>query len=79
VDPGRRAVETREAAYVRVGERLVDPHGVQHEVLEVVRHGSDGVTLLLGRLHGDEVREVVRRELSPDEQVRVRVEIGPTT
>jgi hypothetical protein len=79
VDPGRRAVETREAGYVRVGERLVGGAGVQHEVLEVVSHGADGVTLLLGRLHGDEVLEVVRRTLGPDERVRVRVETGPTT
>lgn len=79
MDPGRRKVETREAAYVRVGERLVDADGVQHEVLEVVRHGSDGITLLLGRRHGDEVREVARRQLGPDEPVRVRVEVGPTS
>lgn len=79
MDPGRRAVETREAGYVRVGDRLVGAEGVQHEVLEVVRHGPDGVTLLLGRLHGDEVREVVRRELHPDEAVRVRVDVGPRT
>ena len=78
MDPGRRAVETREVEYVRVGDRVVSPDGVQHVVLEVVAHDADAVVLRLGRLHGDEVRDVVTRRHAAGERVRVRVPLGPT-
>lgn len=79
MDPGRRAVETREVAYVRVGERLVDPHGVQHEVLAVALRAGGDVELRLGRLHGEHVTAESTQVHRADDLVRVRVRIGPST
>lgn len=80
MDPGRKAIETREWEWLAVGDVFMTEHGVQFEVREIGEAADEHLTLWVRPVHRAAQHLDVRIGTTRPRthEVRCRTVMGPT-